>query len=345
MKLNASSRLALLASVGVFAFAAAGCSEGGVTDGDHGHAHENGKEHAHEGDDHADDHPHDGDDNHAPESDDDHGHEHGEGDHQHAAGTGEPTLGFSLTDMPAAGERLTVSLILKAPDGRPVTDADITATHGEKLHVMVVDEGLEDYQHVHPQIGGNDLYEITFTPEFPRTYRVWTQYALADGEEAHTHDGEDEGHHHDDETSASGKEVILSEALIVGEDAAPALSSDNALTATANGLQFELSVPEAANVGVPVTLAVTVTGPDGAPFEGLEPLMEAYGHLVGFSQGASNMIHAHPTGAHPHGANSRGGPELQFDVTFIEAGPHRLFLQTKANGDEASGAFTINVSN
>ncbi|RIJ20807.1 hypothetical protein D1224_14110 [Henriciella barbarensis] len=180
-------------------------------------------------------------------------------------------------------------------------------------------------------------------PEYSRAYRVRTQYTLAEGEEAHNHDGGGEGHHHDDETSAA--EVIRSEALIVGEDAAPALSSENGLTAAANGLQFELSAAETVNVGVPVTLTVTVTGSNGAPFEGLEPLMEAYGHLVGFSESASSMIHAHPTRAHQHGANSRGGPELQFDVMFDEAGPDRLFLLTTANGEEASGPFTINVNN
>jgi hypothetical protein len=109
-------------------------------------------------------------------------------------------------------------------------------------------------------------------------------------------------------------------------------------------LRYDLSLPGDIQAGQPVTLTVSVSGADGAPFDGLEPIMNAYGHLVGFNRGATTMVHAHPTGAHPHGTNSRGGPELQFETTFEEAGPHRLFLQTKTDGEERSVSFTINIA-
>ncbi|MEE2878273.1 MAG: hypothetical protein VX593_04645 [Pseudomonadota bacterium] len=329
MKLASSSRQALLASLGVLALAAAGCSQGQADDDDHGHAHENGEAHEHEGDDHA----RDGKDDHAHEGDD-HGHERGDGagEHQHAASTGEPTLGFSLTQMPAAGEPLTVSLILNGPDGQAVTADDMTATHGEKLHVIIVDEGLEDFIRLHPAPGADGNFDITFTPEYARTYRVWTRYALATGEDAHGHDHKDDHHHHDDEEDAAAGEVVLSDALIIGEEDAPDLAADALLTATEGDLQYALNLPGDIQAGQPVTLTVSVSEADGAPFEALEPLMDSFGHLVGFNQSATQMIHAHPTGAHPHGTNSRSGPDLQFETTFETPGPHRLFLQTRANG-------------
>ena len=224
MKLTATSRLGLLASVGVFALAVTGCSQGQGAEDDHGHAHEEGEAHEHAGDDHGDDHAHDGEQDHAHEADD-HGHEHGagEGEHEHAAGTGEPTLGFSLTQMPDAGDPLTVALILNGPEGQTVTASDMAATHGEKLHVMVVDEGLEDFIRLHPEAGSDGSFEITFTPEYPRTYRVWTHYALVDSDEEHSHDQEDDHHHHDDEGEAAAGEIVLSDALIIGEESAHAL--------------------------------------------------------------------------------------------------------------------------
>lgn len=340
MKRTASSRLALLASLGVLALTAAGCSQGQAPEDDHGHAHEGGDAHEHEAD-HGDEHAHEGEGDH-PHDDADHGHSHGEGEHQHAAGTGEPTLGFSLTETPAAGETVTVSLILNGPDGEAVTADDIAATHGEKLHVMLVDEGLEDFVILHPEAGSDGLYQITFTPEYPRAYSVWTHYALADGEDAHSHDGADD-HHHDDAAGAAGAEVVLSEVLIVGEEDAPALSGENVLTASAGGLAYELTAASEVRAGEPVSLVVSVTDADGAAFEALEPLMGSYGHLVGFSQGATSMVRGQPTGNHPHGADSRGGPELRFETTFDESGPHRLFLRTKADGKERSVAFLINI--
>lgn len=223
-----------------------------------------------------------------------------------------------------------------------MTADDIAATHGEKLHVMLVDEGLEDFVILHPEAGSDNLYQITFTPEYPRTYRVWTHYALADGEDAHSHDAEDD-HHHDDGASAAGAEVVLSEALIVGEEDAPGLSGEDVLTASAGGLAYELTAASEVRVGEPVSLAVWVTGGDGASFEGLEPLFGTYGQLVGFNQGATSMVRGRSTGNHPHGADSRGGPELRFETIFDESGPHRLFLWTKADGKERSVAFLINV--
>jgi hypothetical protein len=338
MKRTASSRLTLFASLGVVALAAAGCSKGQVPEDGHGHAHEEGDAHEHEPG-HGDEHAHEGEGHH-PHDDEDHEHSHGEGEHQHAAGTGEPTLGFSLTETPAAGEAVTFSLILNGPDGEAVSADDIAATHGEKLHVMLVDEGLEDFVSLHPEAGADGLYQITFTPEYPRTYRLWTHYALADGEDAHSHDAEDD-HHHDDGASAAGAEVVMSEALIVGEEDAPALSGEDILTASAGGLEYELTAASYVRAGEPVTLVVSVTDTDGAAFEALEPLMGAYGQLVGFSQGATSIVRAHPTGDHPHGGHSRGGPALRFETTFDEAGPHRLFLRTKADGKERIAAVLI----
>lgn len=343
MKRSTRSRQGLLISFGLLALAVAGCSQGSPPDDDHGHAHDGEDAHEHGGEDHVDDHPHEGEGEHAHE-DEDHGHAHSAGKeaHQHAAGTGEPTLGFSLTQSPTAGEALTVSLILNDPDGQAVTADDMAPTDGEKLHVMIVDEGLEDFVRLHPEAGPDGLYEITFTPEYPRTYRVWTHYALADGEDAHSH-GEEEDDHHHGEAAASKEEILLSDALIVGEETAPALGADNVLIASADGLKYELGLANEVTIGEPVRLNVTVSGPDGSTFQALEPLRGSYGHLVSFSQGATSMVQAHSTGDHPHDDTSRGGPKLQFEMTFEEAGPHRLFLRTKAEGVERSVAFQVDV--
>ena len=236
-----------------------------------------------------------------------------------------------------------MSLILSSPDGQPVTADDMALTHDHKLHVMIVDEGLEDYVHMHPEIGADGLYQVRFTPKFPRTYRVWADYTLAgsEGGDAHGHDQDDDHDHHG---ASSGDQVIVSEALIVGEEAAPELSSEDVLSASANGLTYELSASGQVKAGESVKLVVTITGPNGSAFAGLEPLMGAYGHLVGFNLGATTMVHAHPGGDHPHGDASRGGPQLEFETVFEEAGPHKLFLQTKTGGSESGIAFILNVT-
>ena len=319
----------------------AGCSGGGD---DHGHDHGPGADHSHDA---GDDHGHGDDQDHHAE--DDHGHDHGDGDdhHDHAA-AGAPVLGFALTDAPAAGEPFTFSLILSDTEGRPVTADDLAAVHDHKLHVLIVDEALEDYQHMHPEVGADGLYEVTFTPEHSRTYRVWADYRLAEedhhdhGDDSHSHD-EDDHHSHGDDHHGSGAAITVSEALIVGEDKGSDVPAADVLTATAGGLTYTLSTDGAVTAGAAERLTVSVADANGAPFEALEPIMGAYAHLVGFNIGATEMAHAHPEGDHPHGANSRGGPDLTFDVNFAEAGPHRLFLQTVTGGEERTVVFTVNV--
>ena len=330
-----TSTRALLAALGLASLTLAGC---GGADDDHGHDHGPGADHAHESD---DAHAHD---------EEDHGHAHEDGDdhHDHGTSASGPNLGFVIETPPAAGQSSTVSLILTGPNGQTLSPDDLAETHEHKLHVMIVDEGLEDYTHMHPEPGADGLYQITFTPAYARTYRVWADFTLAEGsdddhhheDDAHDHesDSEHDGHHGDGEG-----QVIVSEALIVGEDAAPALGAENILTAEAGGLNYALVPGSEVKAGETVEFTVSVSDADGAPFAALEPIMGAYAHLVGFDAGATNMVHAHPRGAHPHGASSRGGPDLFFAVTSEEAGPHRLFLQTMTGGSEDSVAFTLNV--
>ena len=323
MKPIAPSAHALLLALGLMALSA--CSGGD----DHDHDHGPGADHSH-GTDEA--HSHD---------DDDHDH-----DHDHTA-VGEPVLGFVLSDTPVAGEPFTFSLILSDTEGRPVDADDLAVVHGHKLHLLIVDEALEDYQHLHPQPGPDGLYQVTFTPEFARTYRVWADYTLAksgdhvDGDDNHSHDDHDH-HDHSEDHHGSGGAITVSEALIVGEETGPALIDAEVLTMTAGGLTYTLTTDGDLTTGTE-RLTMAVTDANGAPFEALEPIMGAYAHLVGFNLGATDMVHAHPEGAHPHGAASRGGPDLEFEVAFAEARPHRLFLQTVTEGEEQTIVFTVIV--
>lgn len=253
-----------------------------------------------------------------------------------------------MSETPVAGEPFTFSLILSDAEGRPVDADDLVTAHDHKLRVLIVDEALEDYQHMHPDLGSDGLYEVTFTPAYARTYRVWADYTLAEttdhehGDDDHSHDDDDHHDHGDDHHADSGAAITVSEALIVGDDAGPALTGEDVLTGGAGGLTYRLATDGSLSVGTEA-LTISVTDANGAPFEALEPVMGAYAHLVGFNAGATEMAHAHPKGDHPHGASSRGGPDLEFDVTFAQAGPHRLFLQTVTGGQERTVVFTVNV--
>lgn len=224
-----------------------------------------------------------------------------------------------------AGEPVTISLSLYNAGGEAVTPVDLALVHDKKLHVMIVDEGLEDYAHAHPEADADGNFSVTFTPKFERAYRVWTDFTIADKDATPTND------HH---AAPAGTPMLAAATLGVGEKETPAVDAKSVSFVDAGALRFRLWTDGEIKTGEPVRMRVSVSDENGAPFKGLEPLMGAYAHLVGFDEGATAMAHAHPSGVHPHGADSRGGPDLAFDVTLDEPGPHRLFLQTKKDGEE-----------
>ncbi len=281
-----------------------------------------------------------------------------------AAGAG--SLAVTPAGALAPGQPVTLTLVLKDAAGTPLGPDAIAVSHTEKVHVMIVDAGLEDYTHAHATPATEPgTWSVTFTPRFARAYTVHAEYLPAGAarpadEHGHRH-GHGQGHGHDHGASHGhgdghsqdqgaghdhgGGPVVVSAPLAVGGEPAPPVGAGQSLTATAGGLAFAVSLGGAATAGahVPVTIAVTDAG-TGQPFAGLEPIMGAYAHLVGFPAGSAGMLHAHPEGAEPASETARGGPVLAFELHPEAAGPTRLFLQVRKGGQTITVPFTLVVA-
>jgi hypothetical protein len=251
---------------------------------------------------------------------------------------------------PVAGQPVTVTLNLKGPDGKPLGPDAIATKHENKVHVMIVDAGLEDYTHVHATPGANPgEWNVPFTPKLARTYKVWTDFELGIDapatkakDEGHAH-GEGADHAHDTPMSAEAHPQNPSADLLVGSDTAPALSANQSLTSTMDGMTFTLSLGGAATKGQHVMATLTVADGAGTPFAGLEPIMGAYAHLVGFSEGGTTMLHGHPEGLEPKDKAARGGPILSFELHPEVSGTHRIFMQVQKGGKVVTVPFTLVV--
>jgi hypothetical protein len=250
------------------------------------------------------------------------------------------------------GEPVSLTLRLTEADGHPITAQDLALNHDQLLHVMVVDAGLEDYTHAHPEPQADGSFLFTFTPRLDRPYRLWTDFVLG-GEEAghHADDGHDheeehdheEGHDHDHEGHEHEKGTQAAVDLPVGTGAVPAFEAVQVLNAQAGDLRFQLSLEGALRAGQPANVRLAVIDAKGQPFTGLEPLMGAFAHAVAFEPGATTMMHVHPEGAEPADAAARGGPVLAFVLEPEVAGPQRLFVQVRANGSDLTIPFTVVV--
>ncbi|MFC4724276.1 hypothetical protein AB6B38_06445 [Glycocaulis abyssi] len=340
MRLSLVSLAALSAALfAVPAFA----QEHGHDHGDHGHQHDD-HGHAH------DDHGHD------------HGHDHG--DHAHTDDADQQPGGLRLTAEAAgelaAGQDATLTLQLSGPDGAPVAGSDFAPTHGRLVHVLIVDEGLEDFHHLHIEPDAEGRATLGFTPAHPRIYRVWVDGQLSEpldspaATEGHSHGG---GHDHahdpqaDDHHAGHGEDAHAHDAgavratdwVRVGDEAAPYIIPADILTAQAGGLSFTLAPQASIRAGMANVMTLSVADAEGAPVTTLQPHLGAFAHIVGFNAGASQMAHAHPSGAEPVTDEAFAGPDLTFEIGFDEPGVHRLFVEVRHQGEVILSSFTVVV--
>jgi hypothetical protein len=221
-----------------------------------------------------------------------------------------------------AGQSAQMVIRLTAA-GKPVTAKDLQVAHTEKLHLLIVDDTLTDYHHEHPAESDKPgEYRFEFKPRYGGTYHIWADVV----------------------PTATGKQEYSKTTLKVSGPAASKKQQTNEV-AEVDGYKFEMSTEDDAPLesGKATLVKVKVTGPDGKPFNGLEPVMGAYAHIVGFPEEADSVVHVHPMGEEPTQESQRGGPDLSFHIMPEDDGFHKIFLQTRIGGTDKFAGFGVNV--
>src|SRR5258708_20230267 len=90
-------------------------------------------------------------------------------------------------------------------------------------------------------------------------------------------------------------------------------------------------------------MEIAVTGADGQPMTQLEPLMNAFAHVVGFYDDFQTVVHIHPGGGEILRQEARGGPALLFTFFPPRAGFIRLYCQVQLNGPQVFAPFNANL--
>ena len=248
----------------------------------------------------------------------DHGHSH---DHSAAHATVKAEI-VSPKSF-AAGKTAATVLRLTSKDGKPIIPDDLREVHTEKLHLLIVDEALNDYHHEHPVPGQKPgEYSFEFSPRVGGTYSIWADIMP---------------------TATGAQEYVKTEVKVQGSP--PGKDKTINTTAEASGYRFSLTTEnnEPLQAGKATLVKIKVTTADGKEFTQLEPVMGAFAHMVAFPEALDSVTHVHPMGREPEQATERGGPELTFHVQPEKAGFQKLFLQTQIDGKEVYAAFAQNV--
>jgi len=113
-----------------------------------------------------------------------------------------------------------------------------------------------------------------------------------------------------------------------------ALPTENVLSISEGDLTFSLMPSGPVKEGSGVNFALNASQADGTAFTDFEPIMGELAHFAAFDASAKNMSHGHPAG---------GGDGLSAELTFAEAGPHRVFVLVSVSGETLTLPFTVQV--
>ena len=243
--------------------------------------------------------------------------------HTHSASSSTIRSEIVPVENLTAGKSAPTVIRLTGPDGKPVSLDQLEVAHTEKIHLLVIDQSLTDYHHLHPVAGDKPgEYRFDFAPKLGGTYHIWADLV----------------------PKATGRQEYSKTSVeFQGPPGTPSNSVNT--TAEVEGYRFDLTTERNAplQAGKAIVVKVKVTGPDGQGFSQLEPVMGAFAHMVGFPADLTSVTHVHPMGPEPKDDAERGGPDLSFHVEPKKPGFQKFFLQTQIGGKEKYAAFGLKV--
>jgi hypothetical protein len=220
------------------------------------------------------------------------------------------------------GAAVPLAFRVLGPDGRPA--AGYAPLQERPLHLYVVREDLQFYQHLHPEPAGDTWTASVRVPD-GGVYRAYAEFLPLD-------------------RAGSGHPTVLGMRFIIAGDTRAVPVPAPAARASAGGFtvrRLDGALPVAADR--PAALRFQVLDDGGRAVPGLQPYLGAYAHVSAFDVYTQALTHLHPVMS----ASAPGPPldgTLTFHARFANRGEQRLFLQFRVGGAVRQAAFTVAVT-
>ena len=210
-------------------------------------------------------------------------------------------------------------LSLKMNGGQFLLPHELAFTHTEKMHLLLIDESLEDYHHIHPRSEGMDkVYRFDFDPQRSGAYQVYAEVV----------------------PKRTRRQLIASNQLLVegaGREQNFSLKTSDIRAA----MQFDLlDVPDRLKPNQDYRFTLKVRDMEGNRVS-LETIMDAKAHMVAFDADRRGFAHMHPL------VDPLSEPKDDEDLSFLfnvpRAGWYRVFAQVQKNGTSIYANFDLKV--
>jgi hypothetical protein len=238
------------------------------------------------------------------------------------------TMTLATAGPAVAGQPVQTILTLQTYSGKPLGPDDLATAHAKKLHLLIIDPTLTDYQHVHPvPTGAPGAWAFTFTPRAGGSYRLFADFVPI--------------------VTGNGL-YAWADMPVSGEPAQSERVGDAALhppwVSERDGYRFTLTPsaqPIRANKLVDLKFTIERIGGGLVP---LQVIMNAFAHLVAFDDQRSGFAHMHPQEYDITKPPDAVHPVLTFKLQLPRAGRYVIWSQVLIAGHEIFAPFWFDVT-
>lgn len=217
------------------------------------------------------------------------------------------TMSVQTESIREAGQPSTLRLMIHDGNGTMVKDFDVV--HEEKVHLIIVRDGLDTFAHVHPQVHADGLLTVHFTFLVGGTYRLYADF------------------------QPKGTDAVTAAATVQvrgNTPVAPPLTPNVPGRVEGSGLVAEVKVEWLAKSAGNALLRFDLFDKNGQPLRDLKPYLGAMGHLVVIGSGDMEYVHTHAN-EHLDGDSPNA---VVFHTEFRKAGVYKGWAQFR-RGDES----------
>jgi len=152
---------------------------------------------------------------------------------------------------------------------------DYQLTHEEKLHLILVSQDMQWFEHQHPALGPDGTFRITWT--FPRAgrYYLYADFTPVDG---------------DNQIKQMTLDVGDKPAIYVPAELWP--EKPHVKTVGDTKIGVSIAVPTF-TVGTQNILTYRFTDLNGKPCTDMQPFIGAMGHMIALREDGTHMVHVH----------------------------------------------------